>query len=443
MQLIRNLFFTTRFFYGMSVLIAGLVMSYPFPVFLPVAKTACVLYALITIIDMVLLFNQRVRMEVDREMATVLSLGDDNVVTITVKNDSGITLQSDIVDELPEQLQVRNFLLRVTLLPGKITEYTYIVRPLSRGEYHFGRLHVFVRSAIGLVNRHIRVEASVMVPVYPSIIQMKKYEIRSSARLANEHGVRKVRSIGHSYEFDNIKRYMRGDDYRSINWKATSRRAQLMVNQFQDEKSQQVYCIIDKSRVMHLPFHGLTLFDHAVNASLVISNIVLGKQDKAGLITFDAAPKSLVKAERSKTQLKKILETLYKEREEGVEANYESLYLAVNKFVSGRALLFLYTNFESIYALHRVLPQLKRLNNQHLLVVIFFENVEISEYVNTPVDTLEDIYTHAIAEDYKLTKIQLAQELRQHGIMSMLINPEQLTVSSINKYLELKSMGMI
>jgi uncharacterized protein (DUF58 family) len=216
-----------------------------------------------------------------------------------------------------------------------------------------------------------------------------------------------------------------------------------MVNQYEDEKSQQVYCIIDKSRVMHMPFNGLSLFDYAVNASLVISNIVLGKQDKAGLITFAETPKALVKAERGKFQLKKIIETLYREKEGSVEANYESMYMTVRKFVNGRCLLFLYTNFESIYALHRVLPQLRKLNDQHLLVVIFFENTEITTHTSANVETVEDIYTQATAEHYTLTKIQLMQELKQFGIMSILTKPEHLTVSTINKYLELKSRGMI
>jgi uncharacterized protein (DUF58 family) len=96
-----------------------------------------------------------------------------------------------------------------------------------------------------------------------------------------------------------------------------------------------------------------------------------------------------------------------------------------------------------MYALQRVLPQLKRLNDQHLLVVIFFENSEIATQTSAHVETVEDIYTQATAENYTLTKIQLVQELRQFGIISILTRPEHLTISSINKYLELKSMGMI
>lgn len=443
MKLIRGLFLPNRFYLGISILIAVMIASYPLPFLLPFAKTACILFALIVAIDLVLLNNRSIDVDIKRKIPSVLSLGDNNTVTLLVTNRSAIKLFADVIDELPQQLQIRNFTHKVDLPPNITMEQVYAVRPVTRGEYAFGNVHVFIRSTIGLVIRKISSDKNVVLPVYPSIIQMKKYEIKAFARTATEYGVKKVRRIGHSYEFEHIKQYLRGDDYRSINWKATSRRAHLMVNQYEDEKSQQVYCIIDKSRVMHMPFYGLSLYDYAVNSSLVISNIVLGKQDKAGLVTFAETPKALVKAERGKLQLKKIIEALYREKESAVEANYESMYAAVRKFINGRGLLFLYTNFESIYALHRVLPQLRKLNDQYLLVVIFFENTEITTSTSANVTTVEDIYTQTTAEDYTLNKIQIAQELKQYGIMSILTQPEHLTVAAINKYLELKSRGMI
>lgn len=443
MKLIKGLFLPNRFYLGISILIALMVASYPLPLLLPFAKTACILFALIVAIDLVLLNNRSIDVDIKRKIPSVLSLGDNNTVTLLVTNRSAIKLFADLIDELPQQLQIRNFTYKVDLPPNVTIEQVYTVRPLTRGEYAFGNVHVFIRSTIGLVVRKISSDKNVVLPVYPSIVQMKKYEIKAFARTATEYGVKKVRRIGHSYEFEHIKQYLRGDDYRSINWKATSRRAHLMVNQYEDEKSQQVYCIIDKSRVMHMPFYGLSLYDYAVNSSLVISNIVLGKQDKAGLVTFAETPKALVKAERGKLQLKKIIEALYREKESAVEANYESMYAAVRKFINGRGLLFLYTNFESIYALHRVLPQLRKLNDQYLLVVIFFENTEITASTSANVTTVEDIYTQTTAEDYTLNKIQIAQELKQYGIMSILTQPEHLTVSAINKYLELKSRGLI
>jgi uncharacterized protein (DUF58 family) len=443
MSFFKNLYLTNRFFYVMSMVIVAMMFSYALPLLFPFSKTALVLFFVLCCIDTVVLFNKNSRVEAQRETPAVLSLGDNNPITVTLVNKSAWKLWIVVIDELPEQFQLRNFRLKFALEPNVVYRKVYELRPVTRGEYQFGNIQVFVTTGIGLIKRRITTPLEANVPVYPSIIQMKKYELKTFARIATEFGVKKVRRIGHSYEFEHIKQYIRGDDYRSINWKATGRRAQLMVNQYEDEKSQNVYSIIDKSRVMHMPFNGLSLFDYAVNASLVISNIVLGKHDKAGLITFAEAPKALVKADRTRTQMKKILETLYKEKEGSVEANYESLYMTVRNFVNGRSLLFLYTNFESTYALQRVLPQLRKLNDQHLLVVIFFENTEITANTSAQVETLEDIYTQITAEHYTLGKVQIAQQLKQLGIFTILTKPENLTVATINKYLELKSRGLI
>jgi uncharacterized protein (DUF58 family) len=443
MGFIKNFFLTSRFFYAMGCIIALMMLSYGFPMLLPIAKTVGVVFFVVCLVDTMLLFNKGIRVEAERDVSPVLSLGDKNTVRISLLSRAGITLHVDLIDELPEQFQIRNFRISMSLKNNVPQENTYQLRPVSRGEYSFGKIHLMTTTGLALIRRRITFPVDQDVAVYPSIIQMKRYELKMFNREATQYGLKKVRRIGHSYEFDSIKQYVRGDDYRSINWKVTSRKAQLMVNQYDDEKSQQVYCIIDKGRTMHMPFHGLSLFDYAVNASLVISNIALAKQDKAGLITFAEKPKTMIRAERSKVQLKHILEALYKERETSVEANYESIYTTVKKFISGRSLLFLYTNFESSYALQRVLPHLRKLNNLHLLVVVFFENTEIMTRTSEKIEVLEDIYTQVTAEQYALSKIQIAQQLRQAGIVTVLTTPENLTVASINKYLELKSRGMI
>jgi len=282
-----------------------------------------------------------------------------------------------------------------------------------------------------------------MVPVYPSVLQMKKYELMAFSSISLEAGVKKLRRIGSSYEFEQIKNYVPGDDFRSINWKASSRRAQLMVNQYEDERSQSVYTIIDKSRNMLMPFEGLSLMDYAINSALVISNVVLQKQDKAGLLTFSDKIGSAIKADRKANHLNKILGALYREKSRDLEARYDLLYHAARKLITGRSLLFLYTNFESTYALERVLPALRKINRLHLLVVVFFVNTEVEELANLKVEDTEGIYHQTVAKKFLSEKRTIAQTLRQHKIQTILTTPADLSINSINKYLELKARGLI
>lgn len=158
----------------------------------------------------------------------------------------------------------------------------YFLRPVKRGEYSFGSVNAFVSSPIGFISRRFKFSQDKMVPVYPSYIQMRKFELLAISNRLTETGVKKIRRIGHNMEFELIKEYVNGDDFRTINWKATARKQHLMVNHFQDERSQQVYSLIDKGRVMQMPFEGMSLLDYAINATLVISNIAIKNLTKPG-----------------------------------------------------------------------------------------------------------------------------------------------------------------
>jgi uncharacterized protein (DUF58 family) len=373
----------------------------------------------------------------------LFSLGDLNPVKIELTNQSGTKLFISLIDELPIQFQKRDFEEKLSLEPDEAKQIEYQLRPLKRGLYTFGKVNIFMSTRLGLVQKRYQHDYPMEVPVYPSVQQMKQFELKAFSRISHQKGIKKIRRIGHSYEFEQIKNYVRGDDYRSINWKASSRKAALMVNQYEDERAQQIYSIIDKSRVMRMPFEGLSLMDYAINTSLVISNIALQKHDKAGLITFSDKIGTTLKADSRPTQLNKILQALYKEKEQILEANYELLYHATRKLINGRSLLMLYTNFESSYALDRVLPVLRKVNNFHLLVVVFFENTEIKNFVDQRAETLEDIYHQTIARKFLSEKRQMVQKLQQYGIQAIYTRPKDLSINTVNKYLELKSRGLI
>jgi uncharacterized protein (DUF58 family) len=244
-------------------------------------------------------------------------------------------------------------------------------------------------------------------------------------------------------EFEQIKDYVMGDDIRNINWKATAKKNHLMVNQYQDEKSQPVYSVIDKGRVMKMPFDELSLLDYAINATLVISNIAMKKQDKAGMFSFSDKIENRVVAERRSSQMNLILETLYNLKTDFVESDFSRLYIEVKRNLNHRSLLLLYTNFETLDALHRQLPYLQAISKQHLLVVIFFENTELTEFTKREAETTHQIFEQTIAEKFVYEKKLIVNELRKYGIQTILTKPENLTVNTINKYLEIKARGLL
>jgi uncharacterized protein (DUF58 family) len=439
----RNIFITGRFYWVLACIIVLFAFSFVYAFLFPLAQSLLIVFAAICLADGILLFNATTRLHCERQVAPVFSLSDENLVHLLLQSKSRIDLRINILDELPFQLQKRDFSIRLLLHAGEEKKIDYMLRPVKRGEYVFRNINIYAQSFFRLIDRRFVFDKRSVTHVYPSILQMKKYELRTMNRIAFFEGVKKMRRIGHSYEFDQIKQYVQGDDIRSINWKATGRAGELMVNHYEDEKAQQIYCVIDKSRTMKMPFDNLSLVDYAINSTLVISNIAMRKEDKAGLITFSDKIGTTLHPEKHKAQLRKILEVLYNEKERFLEANYELLYLHIRNSVRVRSLLFLYTNFESFYAIERAVNILRKINKLHLLVVIFFENDEIARYSRSETRTLEDVYLTTTAERFVVEKKLIQQELTKYGIQTIITSPADLSINTINKYLELKARGLI
>jgi uncharacterized protein (DUF58 family) len=441
--MIFSLYLTPRFFTVVISLVILFLFGFIYPAIFAVAKLLLIALGVLLLLDSLLLYRLKKGFFARRLVADRLSNGDENEVSIYLENNYPFAAKIEIIDEIPFQFQQRDVLFNEILPANTYQTIGYKLRPVERGEYSFGAVNVFVQSDLGLVRRRYTFDNHKMVAVYPSYMQMRKYELIAFSNRLQDYGVKKIRRIGQSMEFEQIKNYVAGDDYRVINWKATARRNDLMVNQFQDEKSQQVYSLIDKGRVMKMPFAQLSLLDYAINATLVIANIAIKKGDKAGMISFAEQVETIVKASKQGSQMRQIQEHLYRETTRFLETDYEKLYISIRRTITQRSLLILYTNFETLSGLQRQLPFLAKLSKRHLLVVVFFENTELKQLIDKPAHDVAEIYQKTIAEKFNYEKRQIVKELHKHGIQTILTPPQLLTVNTINKYLELKARGMI
>lgn len=439
----KQLYINTFFFYCVMGIIALFIVSFFLPMFYNAAWYALFLLLAFTVIDVLLLFASGKKIAGSRLLPEKLSNGDENPITVYVQNYYTFPIHLKAIDEVPFQFQQRNFEVRRKIKTQAKDSYQYFLRPTERGEYTFGKLNLYASSPLRLISRRFMYEENQMVPTYPSYIQLKKYDLIAFSNNLFQYGLKKIRRIGHTMEFEQIKEYVQGDDIRTINWKATAKRNQLMVNQFQDEKSQNVYMIIDKGRVMKMPFNGLSLLDYAINASLVLSNVILKKHDKAGMFTFSKKVENVVAAEKRQSQMQQIMENLYNIKTDFFESDFSRLYVDVKKNINQRSLLLLYTNFETLDSLYRQLPYLKGMAKNHLLVVVFFNNTELNELIQKKATNVQEIYDKTIAEKFAFEKRLIVNELKKYGIYSVLTEPENLTLDTINKYLEIKARGIL
>lgn len=437
-KIIRQLYFTQRFFLGFALIIILFILSFSAVTLFYMSIGLLGIFVFAVFYEVILLFQKR-GITAHREVAKRLSNGDENPIQIKIISHYNFPVSLTVIDEVPIQFQRRDIHWSIGVAANSNAMVSYYLRPVKRGSYEFGKINIFASTAIQLIERRYSEGETHKVPVYPSYLQLRKYELAAFSKNLSEFGIKKVRRIGSSMEFEQIKNYVPGDDPRKLNWKATARARSLRINQFQEEKSQSVYSLIDKGRLMQFPFDGMTLLDYAINASLVISNIAIKKGDKAGFISFSNKLSTVVPADKKPGYMSRILEGLYNQKTRFKESNFELLSAFVSRKITHRSLLLLYTNFESLSAMHRQLPYLRNMARSHVVVVIFFRNTGLSALLDDNPSDLQGIYEQTIAEHIDHEKELIIKELRRNGIYGLITKPENLTIDTINKYLEMKA----
>lgn len=441
---IKNLYFHSNFY--ISLLVIGLLFITSF--FINsiefIANISLIILLFFVILNLYLLhgINSKNKLLIERIVPGKLSNGDDNLIELDIKYNDFVTIEIEIIDEIPIKFQKRDFSLKLKLNPKENKKISYNLHPTERGIYHFGKLHAYIKTPYNpLIIKRISFDLEENCVVYPSIIQMKKYEMLAFSKHSG-FGFQKVRRIGHTMEFDHIREYVQGNDIRLINWKASSKLNKLMVNHFQDEKSQPIYIILDKGKNMQMPFEGLSLLDYSINSALALSNIIIKKQDKIGLFTFSKTIENVVPAQNSSSQMQKIIETLYSINTDFKESDFSNLHANINNNIKQRSIIILFTNFETENSLNRQLAYLKSIAKKHLLIVVFFKNSEVDKLINRPTNSKIEIYDKVVAEKFNFEKKLIVQKLSKIGIISILTYPKDLSSETINKYLEIKARGL-
>ena len=449
-----------RFYIAMMAVILTIALGFGWTVLYVVGRWLLLLVVLAVLTEVTLLWYKQ-GMTAERTMAERFSNGDANEVSLRIESSYPFAVETETIDEIPFVFQRRDVLFRVSLAKMGAATIRYRLVPTERGVYGFGHVRVFVTTKLGLVQRRYTLCQPADVKVYPSYLMLRQYELLAHRQNLTEMGIKRIRRVGHNTDFEQIKDYVVGDDYRTINWKATARRSiegidhpRLMVNIYQEERSQQVFSVIDKGRLMQQAFPpsatdgatvrtAMTLLDYAINASLVLSYVAVNKEDRAGLITFSDHFDTFVPASRQPGQMRVLQEALYAEQTLFRETDFSALLAGLARHVTRRSLLILYTSFTSMAALRRQLPFLRQLSVHHRLLVVFFEDEEQHDYIRSfaarrQQASTEDYYQHVIAEKYAYEQRLIVTTLRQYGILSLLTPPRHLSVNVINKYLEIK-----
>ena len=220
MKFFRAIYVHKRFYVTGVLLVALFIIAAFVPALMLPARLATALFLALLLVDGIMLFGQRNGINARRVTAERYSNGDENRVELIVENNYAFRVQANIIDELPAIFQIRDFSIEISIEARSETRQKYLLRPVKRGEYHFGKINVFVRSFVGLLERRYAIPSEQMVKVYPSFFRLKNVEFLSFADIRNRLGLKKIRRMGYNKEFEQIKDFEEGDEIKSINWKS-------------------------------------------------------------------------------------------------------------------------------------------------------------------------------------------------------------------------------
>lgn len=436
------MFLTPRFFILLAAVAFCSALGVVWPVCYDAAQCLLVCMVLAIAVDAWFLWR-RAKLTAQRSCKARFSNAEPNAVSIRVENLCSLPLWLTVRDELPREFRFHRAVIPMHLSAHEGLTARYELTPTQRGAYEFGHVLVYARSRVGLLERKLTLGEPRTVKVYPAFQHLERYELACVGDHLQQSGNKRLRRPGNSTEFDQIKDYVPGDDYRRLNWKASARSRRWMVNMYREERAQPIWCLVDKGRTMQRTFADVTLLDYAINAALVLSYVALRRADMPGLVTFGPTVEQTVPALHRPHQLQLLLETLYAQQSVYGEADYAALSAHLSRQLHRRSLLVLFTDFTSVHALERQLPYLKHLARQHALLVVFFEDEEVQELADSQPTDVDGMRLRVLASDFCLEKKRMAAILQQQGIYPLCTTPRHLSVDVVNRYLELKHRQVV
>jgi uncharacterized protein (DUF58 family) len=382
------------------------------------------------------------RVDVRREAPAIFSVGRPNLVTVHLKNRSGRTLRGTFADDPLEACDAAGNPGAFELAPHGEVSVRYEIVPARRGPRSFGAVTVRYAAPLGLVARQERVDLDAQVDVYPDVHAARALELlRRQGRQDARVGSLRVR--GGDTEFERLRPYQRGDEMRHIDWRASARRDDLTVRQFQAESNQNVIFALDVGRSMRGDTGGLTAIDHALNAALLTADVALRGGDKAGLMVFDEAPRQFVPPTGGRAGGRRLTRAVYALEANLTASDYQAAMTYLRTQVRVRSLFIVFTNLLDPRSAKELAAAVRGLLPRHLPLCVLLRDTDVETLAVAPVGTVEDVYVRGAAAESLAWRDSLIRGLRNSGVLVLDAKPGDLTPELVKGYLDVKARRLL
>lgn len=382
-------------------------------------------------------------LRLERRVAPRLAIGEREPVGILARNAAPRDLAVQVRDEPPLAFPAEGRFLMIMVPARGRAEGCYWVTPPARGDYLFAGITARVVGPLGLAQRQWRVQETTAVRVYPNFRLGARMDLLGRRSHLLRTGLHALRRRGEGRTFESLRDYVQGDETRHIDWKASARRGKLIVREYEVERSQNVFLMVDAGRMMTAQVGASTKLDHAVNAALMLAHAALTGGDKVGLMVFADEVVGYLPPRGGKRQIVQVMELLYGVRPSLVEPDYGAAFrhLAARRFQ--RALVVAFTDLVDARASARLLRHVEALIPRHLPLLVAIADAALARYVGEPPLTVRAVYRQSVARDLLRERAEALRAITARGGLALDVPPDGLNLAVVNRYLEVKRRGLL
>jgi len=377
--------------------------------------------------------------QVERDVTHSLAVNSWRDVTLRISHQFPRPLTIELFDFYPADAETKFLPQQVSLIPGQYSELRYRFRPLKRGPAEFALTQLLIPSPMGLWSCSRMCGEPSLVRVYPNFTTVTHYQLLATDNHTSQLGIKRKPRRGEGLEFHQLRDYRQGDSLRQIDWKASVRRQKLISKEYQDERDQQLFFMLDCGRRMRAQDDDLSHFDHALNALLLLSYVALRQGDAVGLMSFGGQRRWLA-PQKSAVAVNAVLNTVYDLQPTTHATDYLSATQELLLKQRKRSLIVIMTNLhEEGYA--DLLPAIRLLRRRHLVLLANLREQATDQVLASPIRDFDEALGYLGALNHVHGRQQVQGELQRQGVLSIDTVPAELAVRVVNSYLEIKRSG--
>ncbi len=388
-------------------------------------------------------------LELQRVWHSPPSLGVRSKVSVELHNFGRRPVFARVTDETSRALRREPPAVELAAPAGGTASAEYEIFPAQRGDLSVGHFFVRYQSALRLAERWAVAETSASVRVLPNLEQAKQqtlYLIRAR-QVSMERRRRRLRGLGR--EFESLREYRTGDEFRNISWTATARRSKLITRVFQVERSQTVWIVLDAGRLLREQIVSggsslrLSKLDYAVDAALALAQVAMHSGDRVGLLAYGREIQQNQNAGRGAVHLHSLVESLALVHSEPYEADHGRAAHALLTEQHRRSLIVWITDLAETAGTPDVVEYALQMTRRHLVLFAAVGQPDLNERVARRPESEEEMFRYIAAIEIVQRRELLLRRLRQQGVLAMELMPGALAVSLVNQYLDIKDRSLI